>query len=230
MPQPRVHERGIRRSRLRSAAIRAACAAGRPRSSSDRTVLVPQRRLRADGLHLRRLEGEAVRARGACNSHDRGPLGLGLESWVEHAISCRPDADPDRERRPRRSGRPVGHGLAEQRLLLDCDPRCGGLTRRDQHQHVLRSRDRQLDRERRERSRFLERRHRAARRQGKPGGSHRRDRQRHDAFARGNVQVRARRRRADRPHRRQSPVPGSRVAPGRLRCPIQPSRPLRQEQ
>ena len=39
------------------------------------------------------------------------------------SLRSRPSADSDRQRHPRRAGRPLGHGLAGQRLLLDGHPR-----------------------------------------------------------------------------------------------------------
>ena len=81
-----------------------------------------------------------------------------------------------------------------------------------------------------QRRRLLERRHRRARQRSEPGNRHGRRGQRQYAHARGDTEVGAWRRRADRPDRRQSPLPGSRAGAGRVRCAVQPRGAIRQEQ
>ena len=64
-----------------------------------------------------------------------------------------PSTDSGRKRRPRRSGRPLGHGLAGQRLLLDGHSGGRRLTRRADDEHCGRRRNRRLGHHRRERGR-----------------------------------------------------------------------------
>ena len=143
---------------LRTAPVRAARAAGQPGVTPDGTRHVPQRRIRAGQLHLRRPQGSVDRADVACHAHDRGSGGLGLD--LDRLTRSRPAADPDRQRRSRRAGRPVGHGLAGQRLLLDRHPRRSRLPGSAEDKHGWSRRDRRHERDRDQRRRLLERRHR----------------------------------------------------------------------
>ena len=72
MPESRLRKRRDRRSGLRAAPVRAARAAGQPGVTPDGTRHVPQRRIRAGQLHLRRPQGSVDRADVACHAHDRG--------------------------------------------------------------------------------------------------------------------------------------------------------------
>jgi len=140
--EPRLRERRVRRPRLCAAPVRAALAPGRPNLTSGGTRHVPQRRLRAGQLHLRRPQGPVDRADVGRHAHHRGSGRLGLEPELERRPRGRPPADPGQQRQSRRARRPVGHGLAEQRLLLDRHSRRSSLAWCAEDEHGCSGRDR----------------------------------------------------------------------------------------
>ena len=119
-------------------------AAGAPRVTPGGTRLVPRDGSEPDSYTLRRAQGSDDRADGV-SPRPRRPCRVRLRLQSGHGrVDSRsgPAADSGRQRDPRRAGRPLGHGLAGQRLLLDRHSRRSRLARRAEDEHVAVAADR----------------------------------------------------------------------------------------
>ena len=122
MPQPCLCKRRDRQPRLRAAPVRTTLAARLAGSTARGTCRYLSDGSEPDSYTFDGLKVQSTELKSAATPTTAVPADSDSGSTVSRRRSA---AGPDRQRRPRRPGRPLGHGLAGQRLLLDRHSRRG---------------------------------------------------------------------------------------------------------